>query len=53
MIAVHEALIHRTIRELGKGIARLDSGVVPSDGGDPGELRTALNDNIAALHAEL
>lgn len=52
-VAVPEALIHRTIRELGKGIDRLDNGVVPHDGADPTALREALADNVSQLQAEL
>ncbi|NNH73804.1 hypothetical protein HLB23_28790 [Nocardia uniformis] len=53
MVAVPEALIHRTIRELARGIHRLDSGTVPYDGGDPDELRAALEDNIRQLRNEV
>ncbi|WP_159846599.1 hypothetical protein [Nocardia sp. CY41] len=52
-VAVPEALIHRTIREFGTGIARLDNGVVPHDGGDPRALAAALADNMHLLQAEL
>ncbi len=53
VVAVPEALIHRTIRELGKGIHRLEKGVIPHDGGDPSALSAALADNIRILQAEL
>lgn len=52
IVGVPEALIRRTIRELGKGIYHLDHGVVPTDGGDPIVLREALADNIRKLEAE-
>jgi hypothetical protein len=53
LVAVPEALIHRTLRELGKAIHHLEEGVVPTDGGDPHVLREALVDNVSKLKAEL
>lgn len=51
--AVHEAAIHRTIREFERGKAYLAEGIVPLDGGDPNALAHAFDENVAALRGEL
>lgn len=53
VVAVPEALLHRTIRELGKAISLLDRGALPDDGGDPVVLRKELANNIVMLEGEL
>lgn len=52
-VSVHEAVIHRTVRELERGKTHLASGTAPLDGGDPEALARAFNSNITALSAEL
>jgi hypothetical protein len=52
-VTVHEAVIHRTIREFERGKLSLAKGIRPLDGGDPGVLSRAFDDNISALHEEL
>ncbi|MGY2011591.1 MULTISPECIES: hypothetical protein [Nocardia] len=52
-IRLHEALIHRTTRELLRGTARLRHGARPADGGDPVQLAERPARNVAALCAEL
>ena len=52
-VPVPEALIHRTVRELERGVTHLLNGVRPLDGGDTDELRDALERNISELNDEL
>jgi hypothetical protein len=52
-VAVHEAAIHRTVREFERGRTHLASGITPLDGGDPDALSNAFAGNIAALREEL
>lgn len=52
-VPVPEALIHRTVRELERGVTHVLSGVHPLDGGDPDALREALESNVMDLNDEL
>ncbi|MGF6889593.1 hypothetical protein ABIA39_009080 [Nocardia sp. GAS34] len=52
-VYVHESLIHRTIREFEKGIARLDDDTDRHLDSDPVPLREALEDNVMQLRKEL
>jgi hypothetical protein len=52
-VEVHEAAIHRTVREFERGRTHLGSGITPLDGGDPDALSDAFAGNITALRAEL
>ncbi|WP_305779115.1 hypothetical protein [Nocardia nova] len=53
VIRIHEALVHRTIRELNRAVASLREGAQTADGNDPEKLAEALERNVQDLQAEL